>query len=113
MSLSNNILPFVNPKAKGRDFVFFITNLYILTAREMGMGMSAFMSAYQKKELPDPIALRGEDALADIYTVWKEEIDDIIRNYNPSIYSKDPTSVRKAQWAIGYILRTLIEKYKK
>jgi len=113
LSSLQNVVLFVDPKATGKDFVFFIRNLYILTAKELGIGMSAFVSAYLKKEIPDPIAVRGEQALIDVYGVWSDEIDLILKDKEPTALTKPGVSeAHKSQRAIGWVLRELLETYK-
>ena len=109
---TDNVLLFTKA-VTGRDFQFYIRNMYIMYARELDMSVPQFLVAYKNKEIPDPPQLQDHQSLLSLHQVFEDDILEILTKYRPKMVSDNPDATPKqTQAAIGATLRSMLNDYK-
>lgn len=108
----DNILLFSTKKI-AKEFQFYIRNIYIMAARELEMSMPEFLVEYRQRKLPDPRQLRTDEARQEIYRVFNDDIEDLVKKLKPLTYhtiKEEPLELTKL--AIQLVVVGMFSDYK-
>jgi len=107
-----NVLLFTRA-TDGKEFSFYIRNLYILTARAANMSMLQYLTLYANNRVPDPELVASDANLVKLYDMFDWSIHEILTVINPDLLEEKPTDKTLcARSAVIHIVQQLIADYK-
>lgn len=107
----SNVLLFTRANF-GKEFTYYITNLYIGAARHAGISMPTYLELYTKHLLTDPEQVQGDANLLRLYELFDWSIKEILDEINPELAEEKPVDkILHARTAIIYIVREMFADY--
>jgi len=108
----SNILLFTKTTI-GKDFSFYIRNLYIATAHSRNMSMIEFLTDYGKGITPDPDQINSDAKLLYLYDLFDWSILEILNEISPELAEEKPVDkLLHTRTAIIHLVQTMFADYK-
>ena len=112
-SQGTNILLFYKGTDTGKDFRYFIRNIYILTARELNVSITEYLKDYSSGVIGDPTPFGSKEGLLHIHDVFKDDIMEFTEEFSRVFFKNNhnnPVAITKH--AIGLIVKGMLVDYK-